>query len=64
MYRDMISGYLIGVLTTALAFIFALAVTSSASSDLRREAIDRGYALYCPMTGEWSWRGECADAAE
>ncbi len=22
-------------------------------------AIERGYATYCPMDGEWAWKGEC-----
>lgn len=23
------------------------------------EAIERGYALHCPATGKWAWKGEC-----
>ena len=23
------------------------------------EAIERGYALYCPVTGNFAWKGEC-----
>jgi hypothetical protein len=23
------------------------------------EAIERGYALYCPADGAWAWVGEC-----
>lgn len=25
------------------------------------EAIERGYAQYCPNNGEWAWKGECKD---
>lgn len=28
-------------------------------SAYKQEAIERGYALYCPNNGEWSWAGEC-----
>lgn len=24
-----------------------------------RQAIDRGYALHCPDTGNFAWKGEC-----
>ena len=23
------------------------------------DAVERGYALYCPLDGEWAWKGEC-----
>jgi len=26
---------------------------------IRAEAIERGYAIYCPTTGNFSWKGEC-----
>lgn len=26
---------------------------------IRAEAIDRGYALYCPSTGNFAWKGDC-----
>lgn len=25
----------------------------------RAEAIERGYAQYCPDDGQWAWKGEC-----
>lgn len=25
----------------------------------RKEAIERGYAQYCPLSGNWAWEGEC-----
>lgn len=25
----------------------------------QKEAIQKGYALYCPDTGEFAWKGEC-----
>ena len=26
-----------------------------------QQAIYRGYASYCPMNGEWAWKGECKE---
>lgn len=28
-------------------------------STIRTEAIERGYAIYCPTTGNFAWKGEC-----
>ena len=25
----------------------------------KSQAIERGYALYCPTNGVWAWEGEC-----
>jgi len=25
----------------------------------KQQAIECGYAKYCPKTGEWAWKGEC-----
>jgi hypothetical protein len=37
------------------AFFFGL----MAINDFESQAIQRGYALYCPMDGEFAWLGEC-----
>ena len=29
------------------------------SNKYETEAINRGYALYCPSTGNFAWKGEC-----
>ncbi len=26
---------------------------------VRAEAIERGYAIYCPTTGNFAWKGDC-----
>ena len=26
---------------------------------LMKDAINHGYAQYCPDTGAWAWKGEC-----
>lgn len=28
---------------------------------IEAEAIQRGYALHCPQTGDFAWKGECDD---
>lgn len=28
---------------------------------IMNQAIERGYALYCPTRGNWAWTGECVD---
>lgn len=28
---------------------------------LQNQAIERGYALHCPITGDYAWKGECDD---
>ena len=25
----------------------------------KNQAIERGYALHCPVSGDFSWKGEC-----
>lgn len=25
----------------------------------RAQAVERGYALHCPTTGDFAWKGEC-----
>lgn len=31
------------------------------ADELRYQAIERGYALYCPTDGEFAWKGECEE---
>ena len=28
---------------------------------VKQEAIEKGYAMYCPKGGEWAWIGECKE---
>ena len=32
-----------------------------ASNTLESQAIERGYALYCPTDGDFAWVGECEE---
>ena len=54
--------------TEALFLIFVFMVGVSVgfsgtsvllSHTFRGAAIERGYALYCPMNGKFAWVGEC-----
>jgi len=29
------------------------------AENFKAEAIQRGLAQYCPVTGNWAWKGEC-----
>ena len=41
-------------------FLFMAAlILHEPADDVRAEAIQRGYALHCPQTGEFAWKGEC-----
>jgi len=28
-------------------------------SAFKTNAVDKGYAIYCPLDGEWAWKPEC-----
>ncbi|MEM8794074.1 MAG: hypothetical protein AAGE61_00800 [Pseudomonadota bacterium] len=49
-------SFVIGFSISALAFWLM-----PESTDWHQEAIKRGYALHCPTTGEFAWKGECED---
>ena len=54
---DFISGIGTGIAAGLLVgFLWFPAVTTS---NLEHQAIERGYAAYCPDTGNWAWKGEC-----
>ena len=46
---------LVGGLTALIVML------SHPEPDLHRQAIERGYGLYCPMDGEFAWVGECEE---
>ncbi len=53
----------LGLLTAIaliLAIITAVLFLPSTINEIRQEAIDRDYALYCPKDGQFAWKGECA----
>lgn len=44
-------GLLVGVVIGAVIF----------DSGYKAEAVERGYASYCPTDGNWAWKGECRE---
>ena len=48
-------------LGSALEWALAAAGRFDEGTRLQHQAIERGYALYCPITGEYAWKGECDD---
>lgn len=50
---------LIGVLA-GLVLTFSL-TASLVTYGFEHQAIERGYALYCPDTGNFAWKGECGE---
>ena len=49
-------GIVIGLIGGA-----AIAIIDDPVNDMKRQAIERGYALYCPADGEFAWKGECEE---
>ena len=44
----------------ALIFlIFVITAWKPSARQIEAEAIRRGYALHCPHTGDFAWKGEC-----
>lgn len=52
----------ISFMVTALGFaIFILVDINETDKKTKQQAIERGYALYCPSDGEFAWKGECGE---
>ena len=50
--------------TLVAIFLFFLLTEAPVSGDvsaLKRQAIERGYALHCPHDGAFAWKGECEE---
>lgn len=41
----LIAGFILGLFPTVAGW--------------KQETVNRGYAQYCPMDGQWAWKGEC-----
>ena len=50
---ELFLGFCFGVM------MFAVASWGVTNDLWKRDTVDRGLALYCPMDGEWAWVGEC-----
>lgn len=53
---EFLIGWFFGM---AFALGMILFHVTSDLREFRSEAIERGYALRCPTTGEFAWKGEC-----
>lgn len=42
------------IVGATMAYIF-----TTPTSEWQSNAIERGYALYCPSTGDFAWKDEC-----
>lgn len=56
----MMDGDALGPLTAALVLVLAIGWYTT-NKQWKNEAIDRGYALYCPISGDFAWKDECHD---
>lgn len=57
MYKEDFIGLVVAVL---MAFVGGMFIGSALQMDTdQKEAILRGYALYCPNDGKFAWVGEC-----
>ena len=48
--------FIAGTILCGLSIIWG---SAAASHHYEAQAIERGYALYCPKDGEFAWKGEC-----
>ena len=66
--KDILHGVMAGLLGTFIvAFLRADAYGDRMVSryhNVQKQAIERGYALYCPHDGEFAWVGECEDGEQ
>ena len=60
MDRQKSDGFLLGVGLAGFVF-FTIGVHIGSPKIVQRQAIERGYALYCPQDGEFAWVGECEE---
>jgi uncharacterized membrane protein YpjA len=44
------------VVAVFIGFIFGYMY---GEDEMQAQAIQRGYALYCPSSGDFAWQGEC-----
>lgn len=51
---------LVGWTAAAVAIGWGLGIEATIGQ-YRGQAVERGYASYCPVDGEWAWKGECEE---
>lgn len=59
---NIVGGIVFGVFLGVAAFFLLVALPHTTPNDFwHRQAIERGYGLYCPTDGEFAWVGECEE---
>ena len=57
MMNNELQALIMGMIVGAL--ISALFVSSIVNTAWKTATINRDLALYCPLNGNWAWKGEC-----
>lgn len=61
MDENFVAMFGIVVLIASCFVLGALFGHADGRGKMRDQAIQRGYALYCPTDGDFAWKGECDD---
>ena len=56
--------FIVGVVIGLLLIDEVTEAINDPVNDMKRQAIERGHALYCPHDGEFAWVGECEQKGE
>jgi hypothetical protein len=43
----------------SVSFMIYVTIDRLTNKPIQQQAIERGYALYCPKDGKFAWKGEC-----
>jgi hypothetical protein len=63
MFKEDLGFIIIGLIVGAGLYIMILGsgISNNVANKYKTQAIERGYALYCPTTGNFAWINECGD---
>ena len=53
----LVLGFLVGLILSLIS-LYRVGVHDG-NVRMKEAAIDRGFALYCPVSGQFSWKDEC-----
>lgn len=59
----------IAITSACVIFVFLMFLAndfgvSNGIEKMQLEAVQKGYASFCPLDGKWAWNGECKTVAE
>jgi hypothetical protein len=59
--KTIVAVFWVAILSSTgfMALVVYLVWSWATAPDWQREAIQRGFATYCPDSGEFAWKGEC-----